>query len=110
MRELLPPLKADQADQIMNAVLNNHRQNIISIIQANDNAMIVGNIVKKAKLTQSRVSFHLKVLRNARLAIARRDGQRVYYELDHHYISQINTICTKLVVDSDFAIQRQINK
>jgi DNA-binding transcriptional ArsR family regulator len=39
----------------------------------------VGTLAKKLKLSQSALSQHLKILRDADLVSTRRDGQMVYY-------------------------------
>jgi DNA-binding transcriptional ArsR family regulator len=40
-------------------------------------------------LTQSAVSHQLRLLRNARLVKARRDGQHIYYTLDDQHIVKL---------------------
>jgi predicted transcriptional regulator len=62
MPELFSISKLEEANLKMIALLNKPRQQIISIIRSNDNKIAVNKIVSTAKLAQSTVSSHLKVL------------------------------------------------
>jgi ArsR family transcriptional regulator len=46
-------------------------------------------IVEALSVSQSAVSHQLRVLRDARLVIARRDGRHVYYQLADDHVSQM---------------------
>jgi ArsR family transcriptional regulator len=46
---------------------------------------------------QSRLSFHLKVLKEAGLVTDRREGRWIYYTLDHETLAQIAELLEFLV-------------
>jgi DNA-binding transcriptional ArsR family regulator len=49
----------------------------------------VCDLAETLGLTQSAVSHQLRLLRNARLVKARRDGQHIYYTLDDQHIVRL---------------------
>jgi ArsR family transcriptional regulator len=49
----------------------------------------VCDLAETLGLTQSAVSHQLRLLRNARLVKARRDGQHIYYTLDDQHIVKL---------------------
>ena len=56
------------------------RLRIIGLLSAKE--MTVNEIVKAIGLSQPTISRHLSILREAELAIDRREGQQVYYSLN----------------------------
>ena len=66
-----------------------------------DKAMTVNDIAEKVGLSQSTVSRHLAVLREAGILSDRRDGQQVYYSLNKGTVEQCCSgfcDCLKIVV------------
>jgi ArsR family transcriptional regulator len=46
------------------------------------------------KSAQSRLSFHLKVLKDARLIEDRREGRWMYYSLNEHVFEELDEVIT----------------
>ena len=51
--------------------------------------MCVGDIEKKVEMSQTAVSYQLKILRQALLVKYRRIGQNVYYSIDDDHVRDI---------------------
>ncbi len=59
--------------------------------------MCVYHIVEAVGGTQSAVSHQLRILRDARMIKARRDGQNIVYSLaDEHVVAVLELVCTHL--------------
>lgn len=56
----------------------------------------VNSIYRSLKLEQSVTSQHLKILRDARLVLAERDGKLVYYKLNYRFLQKIAGLMDKL--------------
>ena len=54
-----------------------------------DREVCVFDIAEKVGMTQSAVSHQLKVLKDARLVKARRDGKNTFYSLDDEHVKRI---------------------
>ncbi len=60
------------------------RLRIIGLLSARE--MTVNEIVKAIGLSQPTISRHLSILREAEIAIDRREGQQVYYSLNKNVV------------------------
>lgn len=54
-----------------------------------DNELCVADIAEKAQMSQSAISHQLRVLKEARLIRARRDGKNTFYSLDDEHVKRI---------------------
>jgi ArsR family transcriptional regulator len=54
-----------------------------------DGESSVNDLAKKVNMTQSAVSHQLRILKQARLARARRDGKNSFYSFDDEHIHSI---------------------
>ena len=54
-----------------------------------DSEVCVFDIAEKVGMTQSAVSHQLRVLKQARLVKARRDGKNTFYSLDDDHVKRI---------------------
>ena len=54
-----------------------------------DNEICVYDIAQKLSMTQSAISHQLRVLKQARLVKARRDGKNTFYSLDDEHVKRI---------------------
>ncbi|OHV11187.1 hypothetical protein BH688_07630 [Kushneria phosphatilytica] len=70
----------DRAAEVMKACGSSVRLRMLKIIASEDEIM-VSELNKRIDLTQSALSQHLKVLRDADLVQTRRDSQRIYYSI-----------------------------
>ena len=64
------------------------RRRILDLLR--DGERLVGELVKKVKLSQPAVSKHLKVLRDAGLVDVRPEGQRRWYRLRAEPLAEID--------------------
>jgi DNA-binding transcriptional ArsR family regulator len=72
--------RATTSSDVFNAVAEPQRRSILTFLAADERP--VGDIVDALELAQPSVSKHLRVLREAGLVQARRDGRRVLYRMD----------------------------
>lgn len=54
-----------------------------------DKELCVADIAQKANMSQSAISHQLRVLKEARLIRARRDGKNTFYSLDDEHVKRI---------------------
>ena len=54
-----------------------------------DGPLCVSDIEKKVNMSQTAVSYQLKLLRTAHLVKYKRNGQNVIYSIDDHHIAEI---------------------
>ena len=64
-------------EDFVRALASDTRQAILGLLK--ERRMDVGEIAACFSLTQSTISHHLAVLRRARVVLAHREGQHVYY-------------------------------
>jgi DNA-binding transcriptional ArsR family regulator len=72
--------RATTSSDVFNAVAEPQRRTILDFLAGDERP--VGEIVDALELAQPSVSKHLRVLRDAGLVRARRDGRRVMYRTD----------------------------
>lgn len=77
------------------------RVQIIELLQEQE--LCVCDLRDRVSVSQSKLSFHLKILREAKLARSRQEGRWVYYSLNlpqflqlEQFLSQIHTNATML--------------
>lgn len=76
------------AAQVMRAIAHPLRLRIIRFIDKN-RKINVNKIYNKLKLEQSITSQHLRILRDANLVNADRDGKFIYYSINYDKMEQI---------------------
>ena len=74
-----PPLQAHQARQLLRAMADPLRLQVIEALGGGERC--VCDLTGDLGLAQSKLSFHLKVLREAGLIEAREQGRWIYYRL-----------------------------
>jgi ArsR family transcriptional regulator, lead/cadmium/zinc/bismuth-responsive transcriptional repressor len=78
---------AAQMAELFSALGDASRVRIIAILAQTE--MSVGELAERVDLTQSATSHHLRHLRQMRLVRHRREGRRVYYQLDDEHINDL---------------------
>ena len=63
------------------------RRQILQLLQEKD--MTAGEIVERFKISGPSISHHLDLLKQAKLVIAEKDGQYVYYSLNTTVVDEI---------------------
>jgi len=72
---------------IFKALNDPTRRQILQLLQERD--MTAGEIVERFKISGPSISHHLDLLKQARLVIAEKDGQYVYYSLNTTVVDEI---------------------
>ena len=78
---------AEELAETFKALADPTRARIISALSATE--LCVGDLAELLGMTLSAVSYQLRLLRQLRVARARRDGRRIYYVLDDEHIATI---------------------
>jgi ArsR family transcriptional regulator len=73
------PLVFEQAQQLLRALADPVRMRVIQSLGEGERC--VCDLTRELELAQSKLSFHLKVLRDAGLISARQQGRWMYYRL-----------------------------
>jgi DNA-binding transcriptional ArsR family regulator len=81
-------------DAALKALAEPHRRAILRLVR--DDARSVTEIAEHFDITQQAVSLHLKVLREAGLVAARRDGTRRLYLIDPDGMSSLQEFLAEL--------------
>jgi DNA-binding transcriptional ArsR family regulator len=90
--EIDAPLNIEQVKKAYFAFrAANHkvRQQILGLIHKN-RRLTVTEIYHKLRIEQSKTSTYLAILRKANLVIARREGQKVFYEINYKNLSLLD--------------------
>ena len=74
------PLAEDQAQRLLRALAEPIRLQVLAALQNGERC--VCDLTSDMDLGQSKLSFHLKVLKEAGLIRARQDGRWIYYGLE----------------------------
>jgi ArsR family transcriptional regulator len=75
-----PALSLDRAQPLLRALAEPIRLQVVLALQ--DGERCVCDLTTDLDLAQSKLSFHLKVLKEAGLIRARQEGRWIYYRLD----------------------------
>lgn len=75
-----PALSLDRAQPLLRALAEPIRLQVVLALQ--DGERCVCDLTGELDLAQSKLSFHLKVLKEAGLIRARQEGRWIYYRLD----------------------------
>ena len=81
-------------EEFIGALASETRQAILGLLK--DQEMCVGDIVARFSLTESTISHHLAVLRRARVVLARREGQHIFYSANRCCLNA----CTRRLVET----------
>ena len=98
MLEQLKKIDSDQFIGIMESLSDPIRINILELMMAGE--ICVCDIVKVTGLSQSKISYHIKILKDAGLISDRQEGRWVYYKLDLEVLSDIKNWMGNLIQSS----------
>jgi ArsR family transcriptional regulator len=82
-----PPLPAEQARALLKALADPLRLRVIEALGGGERC--VCDLTTDLDLAQSKLSFHLKVLKQAGLLADRQEGRWIYYRLRPEAIDQL---------------------
>lgn len=97
------PLIADQARALLKALADPVRLRVVEALGNGERC--VCDLTGELGLAQSRLSFHLRVMREAGLIRAREEGRWVYYRLRPEAITALQGWLTALVSCSQAAAE-----
>ena len=98
MLEQLKKIDRDQFIGIMESLSDPIRINILELMMGGE--ICVCDIVKLTGLSQSKISYHIKILKDSGLISDRQEGRWVYYKLDLEVLSDIKNWMGNLIQSS----------
>ena len=98
MLEQLKKINSEQFIGIMESLSDPIRINILELMISGE--ICVCDIVKVTGLSQSKVSYHIRILKDAGLISDRQEGRWVYYKLDLEVLSEIQNWMGNLIQSS----------
>ena len=94
-----PPLQHRQARALLKALADPLRLQVIEALHNGERC--VCELTEELNLAQSKLSFHLKVMKEAGLLEAREEGRWIYYRLRSEPIGALQTWLATLAPSSD---------
>ena len=98
MLEQLKRINSEQFVEIMESLSDPIRVNIIELMMNGE--ICVCDIVKVTGMSQSKISYHIKILKDSGLISDRQEGRWVYYRLDLEVLSDIQHWMGNLIQSS----------
>ena len=98
MLEQLKKINSAQFVGIMESLSDPIRINILELMMNGE--ICVCDIVKVTGLSQSKISYHIKILKDSGLISDRQEGRWVYYKLDLEVLSDIKNWIGNLIQSS----------
>jgi ArsR family transcriptional regulator len=86
--------RADRAIELFHALSDETRLEIIELLRRGERC--VCELTDTLDAAQSRLSFHLRVLKDAGIVRDRKDGRWVYYELDPEVFEETETLVSAM--------------
>jgi len=86
--------KISQAAAMLKALGNPKRLEIVYVLREGERK--VGELEKKVKISQSALSQHLAVLREAKIVVTRRKAQSIYYSVANNNCLLLMQLLDKL--------------
>jgi ArsR family transcriptional regulator len=86
--------RTERAVELFHALSDETRLQIIELLRKGERC--VCELTDSLDAAQSRLSFHLRVLRDAGIVRDRKDGRWVYYELDPDVFEEAESLVTEL--------------
>jgi len=83
-----------RASELFHALSDETRLDILDILKNGERC--VCDLTSALDAAQSRLSFHLKVLKDAGIVNDRKDGRWVHYELNHDAFAEIEELVGEL--------------
>ena len=99
MLEQLKKINSAQFVGIMESLSDPIRINILELMMNGE--ICVCDLVKVTGLSQSKISYHIKILKDSGLISDRQEGRWVYYRLDLEVLSDIQNWMGNLIQSSN---------
>ena len=91
-------IKSEQLIGVMESLSDPIRINILELMISGE--ICVCDVVKVTGLSQSKISYHIKILKDSGLISDRQEGRWVYYKLDLEVLSDIKNWMGNLIQSS----------
>jgi ArsR family transcriptional regulator len=88
------PIETGRAVQLFHALSDPTRLSILRRLRLGERC--VCDLTDALDAAQSRLSFHLKVLKDAQLVVDRREGRWMYYTLNGHRLEDVAQLLQEL--------------
>ncbi len=86
--------RTERAIELFHALSDETRLEIIELLRKGESC--VCELTDTLDAAQSRLSFHLRVLKDAGVVRDRKDGRWVYYELDRDVFEEMETLVSDM--------------
>ena len=86
--------RTERAIELFHALSDETRIEIIELLRKGESC--VCELTDTLDAAQSRLSFHLRVLKDAGVVRDRKDGRWVYYELDRDVFDEMETMVSEM--------------
>jgi ArsR family transcriptional regulator, arsenate/arsenite/antimonite-responsive transcriptional repressor len=86
--------RTERAIELFHALSDETRLEIIELLRKGERC--VCELTDTLDAAQSRLSFHLRVLKDARIVRDRKEGRWVYYELDREAFEEVETLVSAM--------------
>ncbi len=86
--------RTERAIELFHALSDETRLEIIELLRKGERC--VCELTDTLDAAQSRLSFHLRVLKDAGVVRDRKDGRWVYYELDAEVFEEMETLVSEM--------------
>jgi ArsR family transcriptional regulator len=86
--------RTDRSIELFHALSDETRLEIIELLRRGERC--VCELTDTLDAAQSRLSFHLRVLKDAGIVRDRKDGRWVYYELDSDVFEEMETLVSEM--------------
>jgi len=96
--EQLKKINNEQFIGVMESLSDPIRINILELMMNGE--ICVCDIVKVTGLSQSKISYHIKILKDSGLVSDRQEGRWVYYKLDLEVLTDIKNWMGNLILSS----------
>ncbi len=93
-------------DDLFKALADANRRKILRLLSKND-SMSAGDIAEQFTISKPAISDHLKILRNAGLVYAEKQGQFVLYQLNATVMQEITALLFDLLNVKDKNEEKQ---
>src|SRR5512132_4285695 len=87
-------LRTERAIELFHALSDETRLEVIELLRKGESC--VCELTDTLDAAQSRLSFHLRVLKDAGIVRDRKDGRWVYYELDPDVFEEMETLVSAM--------------
>jgi ArsR family transcriptional regulator, arsenate/arsenite/antimonite-responsive transcriptional repressor len=86
--------RTERAIELFHALSDETRLEIVELLRKGERC--VCELTDTLDAAQSRLSFHLRVLKDAGIVRDRKDGRWVYYELDPETFEEVETLVSSM--------------